>query len=87
MIDNGLENPRNEFRERLRTIGVRNTEIINDEENKLYVFADEGGWGIGKECYDGLDVRLIESVGMDSLDEDNRLYRDYAHHVLIFQIE
>lgn len=79
-------NPRDVFRQRLRNCGVKNTEITGDDENKLYVFAGEGGWGIPSDCYDDLDVRLVESIGMDSLYEDHRLHRPYAHHVLIFKV-
>lgn len=78
--------PRDEFRDQLREIGVRNTEIMEDDPNKLYVFADEGGYGITQDCYEGLDARLIESIGMDSLGENHRLHRPYAHHVLIFKV-
>jgi hypothetical protein len=78
---------RDEFRNRLREIGVRGTEIISDEPRKLYVFADEGGYAITQDCYEGLDARLIESIGMDSLSENHRLYRRYANHVLIFKVE
>lgn len=78
---------RDEFRDRLREIGVRGTEIISNEPRKLYVFADEGGYAITQDCYEGLDARLIESIGMDSLHENHRLYREYADHVLIFKVE
>lgn len=78
---------RDEFRNRLREIGVRGTEIISDEPRKLYVFADEGGYAITQDCYEGLDARLIESIGMESLSEDHRLFRCYASHVLIFKVE
>lgn len=79
-------NPRDEFRERIREFGVRNTEITGDDPGKLYVFAKEGGWGIPVKCYDDLDVRLVESIGMEALDESHRLHRPYAHHVLIFKV-
>jgi hypothetical protein len=78
--------PRDVFRDRLREVGVHNTEIMGGDPKKVYVFADEGGYGITADCYDGLNARLIESIGMDSLTENHRLYRPYAHHVLIFKV-
>lgn len=79
--------PRDTFRSRIREIGIVNTEILNDEDNKLYVFPSERGYGFTADCYEGLEVRLIESIGMDSLFESHRLHREYSHHVLIFTIE
>lgn len=75
-----------EFKRRLEQYGVAN--IRTDEStNKVYVYASVGGLGIPVDCYNGLDVALIESIGMDSLSETHRLYDDTAHHILIFKIE
>lgn len=77
---------RSMFRQRLREYGIRHTELPSDRDGKLYVFPKESGYGIPPDCYEGLDVRLVETCGMDGMDEDHRLYRDYADHVLIFKI-
>ncbi|SEL19263.1 hypothetical protein [Haloferax larsenii] len=58
---------------------------VEQSDDKVYVYAPEGGFGIQEEVYDGHDVRLIESIGMDSLSENHTLYREDAHHVLIFK--
>lgn len=76
--------PRDEFRKRIRKHGVANTELHSNRDDKLYVFCPEAGYGFPPHCYDGLDVRLVETIGMDGIDEEHRLYRDYADHVACF---
>jgi hypothetical protein len=79
-------NPRDTFRERLEHYGVEEIETVHGNPEKLYVFPNEGGYGIPEDCYDGLDVRLIESFSVERFDEDHRLYHEGAHHVLIFKV-
>lgn len=81
------KSPRDEFRERIRKIGVRNTEIEDEYPKKLYVYAPLGGVGIPSECYEDVNARLVESCGMDKLDDSHRLFRPYANHILIFVID
>ena len=75
---------REKFIKRLAEIGVVNIKTFDGDPDKLYVFPGSKGYGITEDCYFGIDARLIESIGMDSLNENHRLYREDAHHVLIF---
>jgi hypothetical protein len=76
---------RETFEERIKSYGVKNTDY-SEAHDSLYVWAGESGYGVPKDCYDDLDVRMTESIGMSSLDETHRLYREDAHHVLIFTV-
>ena len=78
-------NPRETFTQRLDHYGIQNVETFESDPDKLYVFPPMNGYGIPADCYDGLDVRLIESFGMGRFGEGHRLYREGAHHVLIFK--
>lgn len=82
------KSPLDVFKQRVdEIVPSERIETFDGHPGKLYLFAAEGGLGITADCYDGLDARLIESIGMASLNEDHRLYRDNAHHVLIFKVE
>jgi len=79
--------PRDTFQERVDEIVPSDRIETLDQPDKLYLFPTDRGFGITADCYDGLDVRMIESIGMESLNENHRLYREDAHHVLIFKVE
>mgnify|MGYP006274464257 CR=1 FL=1 len=76
---------REKFIARLKRYGIINIETFEDDPDKLYVFPPENGYGIPVDCYFGIDARLIESFGMGRFGENHRLYREDAHHVLIFK--
>ena len=76
---------REKFIERLNSYGITNVEESELYPDHLYVFPKSSGYGIPVDCYFGIDARLVESIGMDSLNETHRLYREDAHHVLIFK--
>jgi len=76
---------REKFIKRIAEIGIVNTTTFESEPDKLYVFSNSTGYGITEDCYFGIDGRLIESIGMDSLNESHRLYQEDSHHVLIFK--
>lgn len=81
-------NQRDVFVERLSDIiNPEFIETFDSDPDKVYLFPASGGYGITEDMYEGLDARLIESIGMSGLNESHRLYRERAHHVLIFKVE
>jgi|AntDeeMetageno51_2_1112566.scaffolds.fasta_scaffold00305_17 hypothetical protein len=75
-----------EFKQNLSDVGIPTVDI-DKSEDKIYIHAPESGWGIPEDCYNGVDARLIESIGMSSLSESHKLYSDTAHHILIFKVQ
>lgn len=74
----------NDFAQNVREFVPDDRVMVDD--GKVYLFPGQGGFGLPAEVYDGLDVALVESIGMDSLTESHRLFREDAHHVLIFKV-
>jgi len=72
------------FVEQIKKFGVKNVET--DDRGYVRVWATEGGYGFPEEVNEGLNVRFCESTGMCLLSENHRMYREDAHHVLIFHV-
>lgn len=77
--------PIDKFKNNLNDFGIEDTNIEVDN-NKVYIYVPESGFGIPTECYTGVDVNLIESIGMSSLSTTHSLYDESYHHILIFKV-
>jgi len=73
------------FKNNLNAFGIEDANIDIDN-NKLYLYVPESGFGIPKECYTGVNVDIIESIGMSSLSTTHSLYDESYHHILIFKV-
>lgn len=80
-------NDRQQFIDQLEQYVPEERIEFSEAHTSVYAFAAEGGLGVPADVYDDVDVHFAESIGMSSLHHTHRLYREYAHHVLIFKVE